>query len=177
MNSNKAVLFLLMFGLSCSAAAQQQGHSGGQQHGGQSAVGDQGQDGNGQMRGGGHGQMKMSRTRHHLARDNGIDAQYASEVSPLVDTDVDMAAAKVLYDSNCASCHGEGGLGDGAAGTALDPAPTNIARFAKKGMARDDYLLWTLSEGGAPVKSAMPAFKNVLTRDEIWQVIAYLRQL
>mgnify|MGYP003671892314 CR=1 FL=1 len=172
MNIKKLLMFLVLINFSLSAAAQQPGHgdSGNeQQHGGQ-------MKGSEQMQGG-HGRMLMSHTRHHFVRDNGIDESYKGEESPLLTALVDMGAAKTLYDSNCASCHGEKGLGDGIESSALDPAPTNIAGFAKMGMAKDDYLLWTLSEGGQPVASDMPAFKGVLSRDEIWLVIAYLRQL
>jgi mono/diheme cytochrome c family protein len=44
-------------------------------------------------------------------------------------------------------------------------------------MASDGYLFWTIAEGGAPVGSAMPPFKGVLGDDQVWQVIAYLREL
>ncbi len=42
-------------------------------------------------------------------------------------------------------------------------------------MAVDEYLLWTISEGGKPFETDMPAFKDVLTPEEIWQVIAFMR--
>ncbi len=44
-------------------------------------------------------------------------------------------------------------------------------------MATDSYLLWTLSEGGAPVGSAMPPFKGLLSEEEMWKIIRYLREL
>jgi mono/diheme cytochrome c family protein len=44
-------------------------------------------------------------------------------------------------------------------------------------MASDSYLFWTISEGGAPVGSAMPPFKQTLTDDEIWKIITYVRTL
>ena len=42
-------------------------------------------------------------------------------------------------------------------------------------MMADEYLLWAISEGGAPFGTDMPAFKDALSRDEIWQIIAYMR--
>ena len=35
--------------------------------------------------------------------------------------------------------------------------------------------MWTVSEGGKPFGTAMPAFKNELTQEQIWQLVAYLR--
>lgn len=183
MRINRILIALMVVGLSASAAAQQS-HGGDGQHQGQSNNAEQG---HGEMKEGGHGQMmgredgqgrmNFSHRRHHFARDNGIGETYKGEKSPLIAANVDMRAAKSLYDMNCSSCHGDAGLGDGAEGSALDPAPTNIAQFARMGMAKDDYMLWTLAAGGKPVESDMPAFEKVLSRDEIWQIIAYVRQL
>ncbi|MEQ9122441.1 MAG: cytochrome c, partial [Alphaproteobacteria bacterium] len=41
--------------------------------------------------------------------------------------------------------------------------------------AADEYLLWTISEGGAMFDTPMPGFKNTLSRDEIWSIIAFMR--
>jgi mono/diheme cytochrome c family protein len=42
-------------------------------------------------------------------------------------------------------------------------------------MAVDEYLLWTISEGGKPFGTAMPTFKDTLTKEQIWKVIAFMR--
>jgi mono/diheme cytochrome c family protein len=39
----------------------------------------------------------------------------------------------------------------------------------------DEYLLWSIADGGSQFQSQMPAFKDKLLRDDIWQVIAYMR--
>jgi mono/diheme cytochrome c family protein len=36
-------------------------------------------------------------------------------------------------------------------------------------------MLWSISDGGAAFGSAMPAFKDVLSRDEIWKIVTYMR--
>ncbi|WP_456444980.1 c-type cytochrome [Thiolapillus sp.] len=119
----------------------------------------------------------MSMQRHHYVMRNGLPEEYAGKHNPLGSNAEDLAQGKTLYQSNCAACHGARGLGDGPAGESLNPRPANIARFAKMPMASDPYLFWTISEGGTPVKSAMPPFKSVLKEQEIWQIIAYLRQM
>ena len=203
MISKKILLVLMLLVSSSSSFAQQNDHeqkaghgtadnavqhSGGAMgrggkngHGGQDGSEEKGH-GNMSMKmqeGEGHGGMSMnvSHGRHHFARDNGIAESYKGMENPLVESDIDANRAQSLYQDNCAECHGEQGIGDGAAGAGLDPAPTDIARFAKMKMAKDHYLLWTIAEGGEPVASDMPAFKDVLSSDEMWQIVAYLRQL
>jgi mono/diheme cytochrome c family protein len=39
----------------------------------------------------------------------------------------------------------------------------------------DEYLLWTISEGGVQLGTEMPAFKEVLTEQQIWQIVIYMR--
>lgn len=86
------------------------------------------------------------------------------------------AKGKEIYSINCASCHGDTGKGDGPAGASLDPHPGNLVDAKAKG---EDYLFWRVSDGGtaAPFNSSMPAWKGVLTEDEIWQVITYIQTL
>lgn len=123
------------------------------------------------------GNMNMSMRRHHYAMMNGIDSHYATTRNPLPDKPENLAAGKALYDQNCATCHGTGGLGDGPAGRNLNPHPANIAAFARMPMATDGYLDWTISEGGVPVGSAMPPFKDTLKDGDIWKIILYVRSL
>jgi mono/diheme cytochrome c family protein len=39
----------------------------------------------------------------------------------------------------------------------------------------DEYLLWAVSDGGEQFDSEMPAFRDKLSRDDIWRLIAYRR--
>jgi hypothetical protein len=72
-------------------------------------------------------------------------------------------------------CHGERGLGGGEAADDLTPSPALLAYLVQQPIAVDQYLLWSISEGGKEFGTAMPAFKDTLTRDQIWKIIAYLR--
>lgn len=99
--------------------------------------------------------------------------EYVGLRSPKMSAE-DIEQGKKIYQINCASCHGEKGMGDGPAATSLDPKPEPIAVTVKS--VGDDYLFWRISEGGimAPFKSAMPAWKTILKEQQIWQVINYL---
>lgn len=104
-----------------------------------------------------------------------VPAPYAGKTNPHSGDAASATAGQVIYDTNCASCHGAGGAGDGVAGTALTPKPADL-RDIPEG---DDFIFWRVSEGGAmePFNSSMPAWKGVLSEDEIWQVVTYIRTL
>jgi mono/diheme cytochrome c family protein len=124
-----------------------------------------------------HEAAQVSMVRHHYVREHGLDALYANKRRPRRPTAEDLVSGQALFVNYCASCHGERGAGDGEAGAALSPPPANLAAAVRRPIATDGYLLWTIAEGGLPVGSAMPPFKDVLTEDATWQVIAYLREL
>lgn len=44
-------------------------------------------------------------------------------------------------------------------------------------MGGDSYPEWTVAEGGVPVGSAMPPFKDVLKPSDIWKVVLFLPTL
>lgn len=123
------------------------------------------------------GMMGMSTVRHQFVMRNGINPRYASKTNPLSGSAENFKAGQELYKQNCAACHGATGLGDGPAGANLNPPPPNIAAASKTPMASDGYLYWTIAEGGVPLQTAMPPFKNTLNPDQIWKIIIFLRRL
>ncbi|HSM26349.1 MAG TPA: cytochrome c [Anaerolineaceae bacterium] len=104
-----------------------------------------------------------------------VPAAYAGKTNPLGSDAAN--AGKSLYDVQCASCHGESGKGDGPAGQALTPPAADLVDSASK--FADDYMHYRIAEGGtmAPYNSSMPPFKNTLSEDEIWQIVAYINTL
>lgn len=82
-------------------------------------------------------------------------------------------AGAVVYNTNCVACHGPQGHGDGPAGAALDPAPKNLPELSTT--AGDDFLFWRISTGSPG--TSMPGWNGVLTEEQIWQVITYIRTL
>ena len=104
-------------------------------------------------------------------------AEFADLINPLRNDDSAVDAGKKIFQSNCASCHGSNGKGDGAAAQSLDPAPSNLASL-QAGLS-DGYFFWRISEGGLmePFRSSMPAWKTILIQDQIWELIAYIRTL
>ncbi len=94
----------------------------------------------------------------------------------------DPEAGRAIYDRHCHYCHGRKGLGDGPVGIALTPKPANFVRDAKRMAKSDEELFKSISEGvqradGGSEAMAMPAWQTILSEKEIWDVLAYVRQL
>ena len=108
--------------------------------------------------------------RHHAT----VPKKYADLKSPSM-TQTDIENGGRLYTGMCASCHGDGGMGDGPAASELDPAPAAIALSIT--MLGDGYLYWRIADGGNKFRTSMPAWKESLSEQEIWSMIAYMREL
>jgi mono/diheme cytochrome c family protein len=122
------------------------------------------------------GPMQQQRMlRHWTFMHQGVPAEYRGQTSTVAPTETTVREGAALYVENCASCHGATGLGDGEAGRALNPSPALLAYMINMPMAVDEYLLWTISEGGKPLGTDMPAFKDSLTKEQIWKIIAFMR--
>jgi mono/diheme cytochrome c family protein len=124
------------------------------------------------MMGSGYG----SSPRHSFAMTSGIPEPYRSMTNPLPRTPETVKRGAAVYEKNCVACHGATGEGNGVAARNLSPRPTNLAWLARMPMAQwDPFLYWSVAEGGAQFKSAMPAFKDVLSKDDLWSVVAYIQ--
>lgn len=100
-----------------------------------------------------------------------VPVDFAGKTNPL-DADAASAGAEV-FKINCEGCHGPQGHGDGPAGVALDPAPKNLAEL--QAQVGDDYLFWRINTGKEG--TAMVPWKGILTEEQIWQVISFIRTL
>ena len=100
-----------------------------------------------------------------------VPAEYAGKSNPLGE---DAAGeGEKVFQTNCQMCHGPQGHGDGPAGGSLDPKPKNLAVLQES--TADDYLFWRISEGKPG--TSMVAWKGILTEEQIWQAISFIRQL
>jgi copper transport protein len=78
-----------------------------------------------------------------------------------------------LYQANCAQCHGTGAKGDGPLAGALNPKPFDLTVHVP--LHTDKELTDWISNGVA--RTAMPAWKDQFTPEEIQAIINYLRQV
>ena len=119
----------------------------------------------------------------------GRDINMLEEVNPyrkLEETDQEKFKEHVedgrrVYYQNCHFCHGDNMKGNGQYAYGLEPMPTNFADATTIAMLTETFLFWRISKGGiglpdegGPWASAMPAWEEFLTEEEIWNVILFL---
>ena len=92
--------------------------------------------------------------------------------SPYHEEPLTLAQGEDLFGLYCASCHGDTGYGDGAAGGALGQKPANFHDTLVTKQS-DGSLFWKLSNG----RGNMPPFQDVFTAEQRWQLVAYVRKL
>ena len=93
--------------------------------------------------------------RHRPYMMYGLQAPYADKINPLQAAPQHVTAGGTLYRDHCQTCHGAAGLGDGEGGKELNPKPADIAFIMGRRVATDEFLFWTISEGGKPFNSGM----------------------
>ena len=93
----------------------------------------------------------------------------------------DLAAGREIYITHCVFCHGDALDGDGMFADGLRPRPADFTDTGTIAQLPESYVFWRVAKGGpglppegTPWNSAMPAWEDVLTVEEVWQVIAYL---
>ena len=93
---------------------------------------------------------------------------YKNEVKP---GPAAIAAGKKVYNTYCMLCHGEKGDGNGPSGQSL---PVKPADFTDKALMKqtDGSLAWKIVTG----RGAMPSWAPVLSEEEVWSVIHYLKE-
>ena len=95
----------------------------------------------------------------------------ATKPNPIKSDAASIDRGKKTYFQNCASCHGAKAMGDGPAAAALTPKPANLAMMS--GMHPDGDFAWKIANG----RGAMPAWKNTLSENQIWELVNYLKSL
>lgn len=92
--------------------------------------------------------------------------------NPLVGKEEAIKGGKKIFATMCAICHGEKGKGDGIAGAALNPKPTNFTNTTFHSQS-DGSIFWKITEGRAP----MASYKATLSEEKRWQLVSYIRTL
>jgi len=107
---------------------------------------------------------------------HGVPRPYTNMHDPRPDTEAKLRRGRFLFDSHCTACHGWTGKGTGPEAFAQVPAPADLEWLARTPKnPSEPYMYWAVAEGGKDFESEMPAFKDKLSKKDMWAVIAYVR--
>ena len=104
-----------------------------------------------------------------------VTVRNKSERNPLAPTKENIALGKEAFSHYCVACHGMDGQNTGVpfADTMSPPVPllssTEIQSYT------DGQLKWVIDNGIEP--SGMPGAKGILSDDEIWSTVLFIRHL
>ena len=93
--------------------------------------------------------------------------------NPIPPSTASIARGRLLFEKDCAVCHGAQGRGDGVAAAALPQRPDDLSRIAPPPIFPDGVVAYRIING---VKM-MPAFKSTLSENEIWDLLNFIRSL
>lgn len=99
-------------------------------------------------------------------------ARAAKKANPIPPDAKSLELGRKLWERDCLSCHGAKGRGDGPQAADLDRKPADFADAAMWDQS-DGAFFWKLVEGKTP----MPATKTLLSDEERWHIINYMRTL
>jgi len=97
------------------------------------------------------------------------------EPNPVPDTPELAARGREAFRLACAACHGaDGRAGDVPFAAAMSPPVPSLAS-AEVQAYTDGQLHWIVANGLSP--SGMPAWRDLLSDEEIWRIVRWLRRL
>ena len=99
-------------------------------------------------------------------------ARVSARKNPIPANETSIALGKKIYERQCLTCHGIAGKGDGPMAAQLEKRPGNLSN-PELWQQSDGALFWKVNEGHRP----MPTFKNIMSDEERWPVINYVRTL
>jgi mono/diheme cytochrome c family protein len=104
-----------------------------------------------------------------------LPANADEEKNPFAGDEKAVAAGKALYEKTCKKCHGPGGKGDGPDAdpdSMQDMDLTNPKRATRNADGIVFYKIWNGRK-----KPKMPAQKDELTKDQVWQIVSFAQTL
>ncbi|MZG53002.1 MAG: c-type cytochrome [Nitrospinae bacterium] len=106
--------------------------------------------------------------------------RYLKKTNPLSPTKENIEKGKNLFLKNarptaCKLCHGSRGNGNGHLARGMEPPPRNFTCGKVMEDLPDGQLFWIIQNGSRG--TAMPAHRFSLSKEQIWQLILYVRKL
>lgn len=103
-------------------------------------------------------------------------AEAAALKNPVKVTPASIAAGKKLYDTQCATCHGATGKGDGKMAAMMpEPKPSDLEDASWKHGSTDGEIFTLIRDGSKG--TGMRGYAARMKTEDIWNVVNYLRTL
>jgi len=114
-----------------------------------------------------------SETKSIAQEINWCAPEYSSSLkNPFVGNQKATNDGKEIFDQMCVLCHGVKGQGNGEAGHSLQSQPANLLALNVKSQT-DGAIFWKITNGKAP----MVTYFEILTDDQRWKLVSYIREL
>lgn len=97
----------------------------------------------------------------------------AFTLNPIPRSPDSIARGKSIFERNCVACHGAGGHGDGVAAASLPARPKDLTKLAPPPIFPDGVIAYRIANG----KNLMPAWKTMLSDNDVWDLINFIRSL
>jgi mono/diheme cytochrome c family protein len=97
------------------------------------------------------------------------------ETNPVAGDQKAVASGKQLYDKSCKRCHGPAGKGDGPDADPENQQDMDLTLARRAARNPDGVIFYKVLNGRSRPK--MPAFKDDLSKDQIWQIVTYVQTL
>lgn len=113
------------------------------------------------------------------ARPAGVHQPKASAAPKVPEVPYELRLGRGVYVHYCATCHGDGGAGDGFNAFNLNPRPRDLSDAAYQKSKTDAELADAVRRGGTGVglSALMPPWGNTLSRRQVDEVVLYMRSL
>ena len=100
---------------------------------------------------------------------------YKKQKNPIAATPESIADGKEAFGHFCAACHGLDGQNTGVPFASRMSPPVPLLTSKEVQAYTDGQLKWVIDNGIWP--SGMPGSKGILSDDEIWSIVVYVRHL
>jgi mono/diheme cytochrome c family protein len=124
--------------------------------------------------------IAAARWQHQHAENDDLEgwtvpANAAEEKNPIAVTPQTLAAGRALFQKNCRRCHGPKGVGDGPDADPDHMADMDLTNPKRAANNPDGVIFHKVWNGRQDPK--MPAFKEELSREQVWTIVAYVQTL
>ncbi len=112
-------------------------------------------------------------TTYQSGGSNWVAPKYVEKLkNPLAGDAKATKDGKILFNTNCVTCHGNKGEGNGPSAASLNPKPKNLTSKLVQEQP-DGAIYWKITTGKPPMLS----WQQTLNEKQRWSLVNYIREL